>query len=228
MDPRATPRDPEPSAKQWIAFGVALVVLAFVAIWIAASRQVPEHVWPQLEGTRLRGTYRVAEVVEGCALDVARDAEDALFVVHPGRLPIAGPALHPCATEASCAARARERSLGVAPPPIPLALLGGGCTECGASDADVSWEDALSFPLGLDGASEPSARMLVAERRSAREAEGQCLRFRYAAELTRDGEGLVYERRVFFESAVGTCAEHPNPPTTCVAARRMTLVPVAR
>ena len=75
----------------------------------------------------------------------------------------------------------------------------------------------------LAGAEDPNATRWTAERNQVREPEGRCIRLRYTAELSREGEGLVYERRVFFESTPGTCEAERSTPTTCVAARRWRL-----
>ena len=219
MSDLGDPNAHAPSTKQWIAFATALVLLALTAVWIAGSRQGERRRVPTLDGRPLTGTWRVVEIRDGCALDQARPAR-TLFAIHPGRLPLAGPALHPCTSLEACTTRERTRALGTSPPPVPLSLLGSGCGDCGESHADVSWEDALLFPVGLDGALDPHARRLTAERETAREADGRCLRFRYSAELTRDAEALLYERRVEFGSANGSCAEHPEAPRACVAARR--------
>ncbi|MCB9603978.1 MAG: hypothetical protein H6721_25695 [Sandaracinus sp.] len=216
------PNAREASPKQWIAFGVALVVLVFAAVWIAASRQGDTRRVPRLAGRPLQGTFVAAETLDGCALDRTL-AGTARFAVHPGRVPTVGPALHPCETTEECAARSATRSLGTTVAPIPLPLLGGACGECGESHADVSWDEALAFPVSLAGAEDPNATRWSAERNQVREPEGRCLRLRYTAELSREGEALVYERRVFFESAPGTCETQHVSPTTCVAARRWRL-----
>ncbi|MCU0673227.1 MAG: hypothetical protein MUE69_10595 [Myxococcota bacterium] len=230
MSELGDPNAHAPNAKQWIAFGVALVVLAMVAIWIAGSRQADRRRVPTLQGRPLAGVWRATEVRDGCALD-APLAAGALFVAHPGRLPLVGPALHRCASPDECTQRERTRALGTTPPPVPLALLGHGCGDCRESFApdvthsDVDWNDALEFAVGLDGADDPIARALVAERETARETDGRCLRFRYLATLSRDADALVYERRVLFTRAGGPCAEHEDPPSEseCVAARRWRL-----
>jgi hypothetical protein len=226
MSELGDPNAHAPSAKQWIAFGVALVVLAMIALWIAGSRQGDRRRVPTLQGRPLTGVWRATEVRDGCALDAALPA-GALFVAHPGRLPLVGPALHRCASPEECAQRERTRALGTAPPPVPLALLARGCGDCRESldvaPSDVTWDDALEFAVGLVGADDPVARSLVAERETARESDGRCLRFRYLATLARDADALVYERRVLFTRADGPCAEHEDPPTECVAARRWRL-----
>ena len=221
------PNQGAPGAKQWLAFGIALVVLTFVAIWIAGARQGERRRVPSLAGQRLAGVWQATEVRAGCGLEDPA-AAGALFAVHPGRLPMGGPSLQRCEAPADCEARTRARALGVTPPPVPLPLLGGGCAGCAetaASLGEVSWEEALTFPMGLEGALDPASRALTGERETAREAEGRCLRFRYLAELSREGAALIYERRVFFGAEHGACADRSRAPDACADARRWRLEP---